>query len=384
MKPSDRGAGEVGAQGVSGVAKPRACSRVAGLAFLGALVLAITGCAAQSIRGTLYYHVDPSQAGRRIVWPELPEVPRYLYAGELVGEHNFRRDDEEMRRGMRGVFNWLVGLFEVNQPKVTLQRPQSGVVDEGGRIYVTDVSRQAVFVFDEREGELLVWEEARGITRFLAPVGIALGADGQILVADSELKVVVRLDRTGKGLGYIGEGLLKRPTGLARDPARGILYVADTEADDIKVFDDEGRLLTVIGRGGDGDGEMNAPTYLAFGGGELYVTDTLNNRIQIFNRDGDFVRQIGRRGLFVGNFVRPKGLALDNEGNLYVVESYYDHLLIFDKTGRFLLPIGGTGGRPGKFYLPSGVWVDSRNRVFVSDMFNGRISIFQFLGGENG
>lgn len=348
------------------------------------MVVLAAGCAAESIRGTLYYNADPSQASRRIVWPEPPEVPRYFYAGELVGEQNFRRDDEAMHRGVRGVFNWLVGLFEASQPKVVLQRPQSGVVDENGRIYVTDMSRQAVFVFDERQGELLVWETARGITRFLAPVGIALGANGEILVADSELKVVVRLDRAGKGLGYIGEGLLKRPTGIARDAAHGMIYVADTQADDIKVFDDGGKLLSVIGHRGEGEGELNAPTHLAFGGGELYVTDTLNNRIQIFNPNGDRVRQIGSRGLYVGNLVRPKGLALDNEGNLYVVESYYDHLLVFDKTGRFLLPIGGAGREPGKFYLPSGVWVDSRNRVFVSDMFNGRVSIFQFLGGVDG
>lgn len=82
-----------------------------------------------------------------------------------------------------------------------------------------------------------------------------------------------------------------------------------------------------------------------------------------------------------GDFVRPKGVAVDAENNIYAVESYHDHLLVFDEEGRFLLPIGGTGKEIGSFYLPGGVWVDARNRVFVADTFNGRIVVFQFLGG---
>ena len=93
------------------------------------------------------------------------------------------------------------------------------------------------------------------------------------------------------------------------------------------------------------------------------------------------VRKFGQRGLYLGNLVRPKGVAVDSEGNVYVVESYYDSLLVFSTRGEFLLPIGGTGTATGRFYLPAGVWVDARNRVHIADMFNGRVVLFQFLGG---
>jgi DNA-binding beta-propeller fold protein YncE len=178
----------------------------------------------------------------------------------------------------------------------------------------------------------------------------------------------------------IGRGLLKRPTGLARDPARGRIYVADTYAHDIKVFSDGGELLDVIGGRGEGEGEFNYPTHLAFANDELYVTDTMNNRIQVLAADGGR-RRLGQRGLYIGNLVRPKGVSVDSEGNVYVVESYFDSLLIFAPNGDFLMPIGGTGTATGRFYLPSGVWVDAKNRVHVADMFNGRIVLFQFLGG---
>ena len=96
---------------------------------------------------------------------------------------------------------------------------------------------------------------------------------------------------------------------------------------------------------------------------------------------GEYRRAIGTRGLFVGNLVRPKGVAVDGERNVYVIESYYDNLLVYNAEGEFLMPLGGTGSSTGRFFLPAGVWTDERNRVFVADMFNGRVVVFPFLGG---
>jgi len=281
----------------------------------------------------------------------------------------------------RRAFEWLVGLGSRREQQRLLQRPQTGAVDDLGRIYVTDASRQAVFVFDTAEGRLELWEWAAPEERFRSPVGIALGPGGRLWVADAELGCVVMLSPDqGRPLGLWGKGVLRRPTGLAYDDEGGRLYVADTGAHDIKVFDSGGTLVRILGRRGSAAGEFNAPTHLAFRFGRLHVADTLNARIQVLDREGRPIRVIGQRGLRVGNLVRPKGVALDDEGNVYVIESYHDHLLVFDSEGRFLMSIGGTGRGIGEFYLPAGVWTDSRNRVFVADMFNGRVSVFQYLG----
>lgn len=329
-------------------------------------------------RAQLHYGMDDAPEGQRLMWPAAPEVPRYLYTGTLVGEPNFQRPSSG---GLAAFGRWLAGLDAAPDAPQVLQRPSVVLGDEAGRLYVSDTSRQAVFVFDEPAGELRLWEQADRSRRFTAPAGLALGA-GRLYVADAELAAVFVLDLQGQPLARIGQGLLQRPTGLARDAASGQLFVADTQAHDIKVFNDAGELLQVIGRRGTGPGEFNFPTHLAFAGGELYVTDTLNNRVQVFGAGGQLVtRQFGERGLQLGNLVRPKGVAVDGEGNVYVVESYYDSLLVFSPKGEFLLPIGGTGTATGRFYLPAGVWVDSRNRVHVADMFNGRVVTFQFLGG---
>ncbi len=354
--------------------------------WLGVVLVAalMAGCAANTKPGVLNFGVNASPEVKRMTWPsrESGEVPRYVYAGELTGEDNFRAPQEK-KTGASGFFSWLAGMFGNDAVQVVLQRPQSGAVDEDGRIFVTDTSRQAVLVFDQKAGRLDVWEDAGESRHFVAPTGIALGEAGEIYVADAELGFVTRLDRNGKSVGVIGRGELRRPVGLVFDAATHQLYVADTHAHDIKVFDAAGRLLSTLGRHGDKPGELNYPTFLALAKGELYIVDTMNARVQVLDVEtGQPKRIIGERGMHVGNLVRPKGVAVDNEGNVYVVESYYDRLLIFNHDGEFLMPIGGMGREAGNFYLPSGVWIDAHNRVFVADMFNGRVSLFQFLGGE--
>lgn len=355
--------------------------RARGLAAAAFVLLA--ACATESQRAVLHFGMPITREGVALYYPPAPEVPRYAYAGELTGEVNFRREGEDTRGWLRRAWDVITGIDSADAPRRVLQRPVAGVSDASGRIYVTDMSRQAVFVFDEPAGELRIWDKALGTVNFSAPTGIALGAGGDLLIADAELGLIARLAPDGQPKGTIGKGLLRRPTGLAYDPQQGLIYVADTHAHDVKVFDDQGGLVQVIGRRGERAGEFNYPTHVAFARGELYVTDSVNSRVQVFRADGEVLdRQFGQRGLYVGNLVRPKGVAVDGEGHVYVVEGYYDHVLVFDGEGRFLMSIGGTGSEPGRFFLPGGVWVDGRERVFVADMFNGRIAVFQFLGGS--
>lgn len=351
-------------------------------AVLLALLTALSGCAGDGIvRGRLHLGTDDAPEGRRLTWPAPPEVPRFLYVGTLIGEPNFRRDEAAAEGALARFGRWIAGLDERGEAPLVLQRPSALIGDDEGRLYVGDSSRQAVFVFDDKAGELQLWEQAERGVRFVSPAGLAL-APGRLYVADAELGAVFELDARGEPLRVIGRGVLRRPTGLARDPASGSLYVADTYAHDLKVFDADGRLRHTIGRRGEGAGEFNFPTHLAWAQGELYVTDTMNSRVQVLAPGGEPRRAVGARGLVLGNLVRPKGVGVDGDGNLYVVESYYDSLLVYSPRGEFLMPIGGTGTATGRFYLPAGVWVDGRNRVHVADMFNGRVVLFQFLGGS--
>jgi len=341
------------------------------------------GCASVSEKRTFALDIDAAQDKHLMFPPEADgQVPRYVYLGHLYGDRNIH-DPESGSSNPFELIGRLLEIVKGEAPPRELYRPQSGVVDESGRILVTDRGSAAVFVFDEKEATLQLFEQADGPRQFVSPVGIALGADGVVYVTDSELALVARLDRTGNSLGPIGKGHLTRPTGIAYDPSTRRIFVADTGDHQIKVFDDQGALLDVWGERGEGPGEFNFPTYLSIRDDKLYVSDTLNARIQVLTAaTGKHLASVGKLGIYVGNLVRPKGVAVDAEGNVYVMESYYDHLLVYNRRGEFLMSIGGVGTEPGKFHLPTGVWVDKRNRVFVADTLNSRVSVFQFLGGE--
>lgn len=354
------------------------------------LACLLSACAGTDVvRGRLVYDLRPEGRRSLVLWPPGDDMPRYRYLGELIGEPNFVDVSDKSLTPVVTALKWIAGVFETPATQL-LQRPQDGTVSDKGRIYVVDAGRKAVVVFDPRapeeeksdrgEGQMLVWEFADARTRFEGPVSVAMVWGGDIAVSDSRLGLVARLDEAGRPVGWIGGNELQRPTGLAFDPVRGLLFVADTVAGNVKVYDSAGKIARVIGGPGDGPGQFNAPTYLAFAGGHLYVSDTLNSRIQIFDADGRHVGGFGERGLFVGNLARPKGIAAGEGGVIYVIESYYNHLLAYNERGDFLLGINGSGLKNGGFLLPSSVWTDKQGRVFVADMFNGRIVVFQFLG----
>jgi DNA-binding beta-propeller fold protein YncE len=73
------------------------------------------------------------------------------------------------------------------------------------------------------------------------------------------------------------------------------------------------------------------------------------------------VRVYGKLGDELGNFSRPKGIALDHEGRLYVGDAAFENVQVFDNDGRLLLFFGQPGGRGEGLNLPAGVTIDYAN-----------------------
>ncbi len=339
-------------------------------------VLLMAGCA--TAPATLSF-IQPNEHVTPQVWPSEPEVARYRYLGELIGEENFQSASEDRQNFAVRAFKWLVGLTSRKYQPEVLQRPQNGLVDSEGRILVTDVSRQAIYVFDKTDGKLNIWEMAEENRRFEAPSAIIEDGLGGFLVTDAELGLIVRLDRDGLPQEVFADDVVQRPVGLARHAETGRIYVADARAHSIKVLNSDGSLLETWGQHGEASDAFNTPTYLSLFKDQLYISDTFNARIKVLDLEGEVLKIIGKRGLYVGDLPRPKGVAVDTKGHIYVMESYYDHLLVYNQAGDLLLPIGGSGHGIGQFYLPAGVWTDQQNRVYIADMFNGRVAIFQYL-----
>jgi sugar lactone lactonase YvrE len=261
-------------------------------------------------------------------------------------------------------------------------KPVSVSVSAEGSIAVADPANGLVHYQSAETGEYMRISSVKSEEDVLvSPVGVAFGRHSVLFVSDSFRREVYAFDRRGRHLftiGGSGDGLFSRPTGLAYNAGRDLLYVADTLANRIHIYSGEGRFHSSFGKTGISPGEFNFPTYIfSDTGGLLYVTDAMNFRIQSFMAEGEFVGVFGNHGDGSGDFSMPKGIAVDRRGIIYVVDSLFDNVQLFHGDGRLLLTVGQQGTESGEFWLPSGAFIDGSDHFYVCDTYNRRVQVFK-------
>jgi ABC-type Fe3+ transport system permease subunit/DNA-binding beta-propeller fold protein YncE len=217
------------------------------------------------------------------------------------------------------------------------------------------------------------------------PVGMKIGPDGNLYIADTHYARVMVYTPDGKLLrqwGSLGKGpgQFIFVTDVAFDAA-GNIYVSEYgDNDRIQVFDPTaGRVLRVIGSFGQRDGQFSRPQSMVIDGNLLYVTDSSNHRIAVFKTDGTFVRNIGSIGSNLGQFRFPYGLTMDAKGRLVVTEFGNNRVQLIDKeTGRGLRAWGAPGREEGQLAYPWSAAVDRNGRVVVVDSGNNRLQVFSW------
>ena len=307
-----------------------------------------------------------------LVWPKPPAEPRISFersintAGDLgIKQNLFRR-----------FMNAMSGKKDNR-----LVRP-TGVAERGGTIYIADIGGQVLWILDPAHNKSLEVRQA-GDSPLVTPAAVTVRSDGAVYVADSWAKKVYLLDKRGKFLGIAAQTGLQRPAGVAYDEDNSRLYVADSAAHAISVYNPDGKRILSWGRRGSADGEFNYPTHICIDPmGRILVTDSLNFRVQAFNRDGKFLWKFGRHGDGSGDFASPKGLAMDSVGHVYVVDALFDAVQIFNPDGALLLTFGEQGVAPGQFWLPGGIFISSEDRIYVTDAYNHRIQVFDYIDDQ--
>ncbi len=308
------------------------------------------------------------------VWPAPPDKARIQYLYSISRPEDIGVSPSFFKKVVRV----LTGKKEPQQ----IVRPYGIFASSEEVLYVADPGMRAVHLFDLRDYRYDTIKKFKK-KELVSPIGVTMDSKGFLYISDSILKTVFVYNEEGDPARTIGGGdQLLRPTGITIHPLQEKLYVVDTNAHVIKVFDLTGNFLFSIGRRGTEEGAFNYPTSLCIDrDGLLYVTDSLNFRIQVFKPDGEFLYLFGKQGDGMGEFSHPKGIALDSEVNIYVTDAIFDAIQIFDRKGTLLLYLGEAGQGPGQFWIPTELFIDSTNRIFVSDSYNQRVQVLSFLGG---
>jgi DNA-binding beta-propeller fold protein YncE len=331
-----------------------------GLVALAGLTM-MTGCGTTNpVKGT------PQETAINLpIWPSPPAPARIRYLKSVTGAQDWGIEKSLLRRMIDAI------LGSGNEHFV---RP-TGVAEFQRVLYVADPGARALWILDAERNQMKRLQLIDG-ERLLSPVAVAVRPDGAVFLADSRLKKVFLLDREGNLIRTFAREGLERPAGLAYDPAKQLLYVADSAGQKIVVIAADASVIRSWGHAGNGDGEFNYPTYLALDSkGMLLVTDALNFRVQAFDSAGHFLWKFGHHGDGSGDIETPKGVGFDNDGHIFLVNALFDAVQIFDQEGRFLLGFGEHGTGLGQFWLPGGIFINTKNEIYVADAYNRRIQV---------
>jgi len=245
------------------------------------------------------------------------------------------------------------------------------------------------------------------------PFGIE-SRDGKIYICDTMLPglVIIDLDkRTFKSFQPFGQGTLRKPVNIALDK-QGYIYIADTEREQVVVFTPELKYFQTIASKSmkpldvaiHGDTLLVAdymdrnveiwslrqnrqigtfppdnenlpdsvrlfvPYAVEFDShGNVYITDFGQFRVQKFDPRGNFIQSYGELGRNLGQFARPKGIAVDHDGILYVIDAAFENAQMFAPDGSLLMFIGGSYQREGNMYLPASIFIDYDNLEYFKD-----------------
>ena len=311
-----------------------------------------------------------------VQWRDESNVARATYLGSI-------REFKETGITVSGVLSAIV--FGSRTSDNSIKRPVAVAVGRDDRVAIADLGCSCVHLYVPSEQKYRRIYGARK-EELRTPVSVAFDDESRLYVSDASGQAIYVFDREGAPLSSIkqaGYNALQRPTGLSYESGKKILYAVDTLAKKVYAFETSGVLLFSFGGPGEQQGQFNLPTHIVTSpDGRVYVTDAMNFRVQRFDADGKFLSSFGHHGNGSGDFALPKGIAVDQAGVMYVVDSLFGNIQLFDMTGTFLFTIGSGGTGDGEFSLPSGLFLTGGSKLYVCDTYNQRVQIFKLSGGE--
>ncbi len=296
---------------------------------------------------------DPYQEQRI----EVTSVLTWGEPGQGEGEFNLPRDldfDAEGNLYVADSLNHRIQVFDLDgrfarawggagSGPGEFTEPWGVAVDrERDRLYVADTWNHRIQAFTLEGGFVTAWgfhndsrdDPAADPLGFFGPRDVAVDANGDVWVADTGNKRIVKFTRDGTPVGQWGgggaaAGEFQEPVGIALDES-GRIYVADTWNRRIQVFDSD---FNPLGqwhlRAWSGEAPANKPFLTVNAAGQVFATDPEGYRVLVLSGEGELLAVFGHFGDDEGSFNVPTGLVVDAQGALFVADSGNHRIMKF-------------------------------------------------------
>ncbi|WP_136516187.1 NHL repeat-containing protein [Geomonas edaphica] len=292
------------------------------------------------------------QSHAPVFFPPSPNLPRLQYLTSFSNSADVL--------GTSGDSVSLISVGKEEEQKVSRIIKPSGITSRDGKLYVTDIAGQ-LFVVDLANKKMEQLKGNDGLGQLKKPIAVAVDHAGFVFVTDIERKEVLIYDNNGEYLKSVGGDLNFSPTDIAVDNEN--LYVLDTRKSVIHVLDPmSGAQIREIGKLDEPTQSLSLPTRMNLDDkGVLWVTNAGTGAVISYDRDGHFLGSFGKFGDGMGQFTRPKGITTDSNGYVYVVDSGFQNVQIFTEQGKLLGYFGSAKIPVGGMNLPSDITISTKN-----------------------
>ena len=195
------------------------------------------------------------------------------------------------------------------------------------------------------------------------PFGIAVTEDN-VFVTDFNLHALFQFSkkdcqlkrRTGTRGGR--EGQLDYPRGLCID-SNGDVFVADSSNHRVSVFSRDFKFLNCLTTQ-----HLENPRDVKVTQDSVVVLDRSPNCLHFFSRNGDLLRSCVTQG-DDGMVNRPRFFCLDTAGNILITDCTRNSIKVLSPSGQLIYTIGKEGHGRGELYQPFGICVTQLGIIFV-------------------
>jgi DNA-binding beta-propeller fold protein YncE len=292
----------------------------------------------------------PAKKAEYTFFPPAPDEPRIQFLTSFGQESDLGEMDKFKA--------FVVGQDKRIKP---IYKPY-GISTGKGKLYICDTEAANVSEIDLASRQMHALRPS-GKAALELPINVVVDADGTRYVSDVKRMQVLIYNKDNKFQAAIGKGNEMKPSGLALRADN--LYVTDVTNHCVRVFNKSSReqRFTIPRDASNPNSRLFLPTNVTLDeAGHIYVTDTGAWRVQVYDSEGNYVRSVGEMGLEPGRFSMPKGLGVDRHNRLFVVDAATQVVQLFDEQGRLLLFFGyPESSGPGALYLPAGLAIDYDN-----------------------
>jgi len=280
-----------------------------------------------------------------IVYPAPPDPARIQYLTSISSSDNAVAKQSSFEKF----------VFGESTPR-PVKKPY-GIAVHGGKIYICDTGLGGLDIID-LEKNTFEYFIPKGKGTLKLPLNCSVNDTGTLYVADGLRKEVVVFAPDGSYLGSFGIDTTFKPTDVCVYGEK--VFVSDLNNRCIRVFDalDHSLLSSFPDSLSPKESRLFQPTNIFVTHDKVYVSDMGDFNIKIYTHAGKYLSSVGSQGAGLGQFARPKGIAVDAESNLYVVDASFENTQIFNKDGKLLMFFGGTYAGPGGMWLPAKVAID--------------------------